>query len=75
VSVTIHWRPATDIGKSFDGGTSKTLEILKSVFGKRIILAHVDSLRAMAAATNDQFYNEVADIVERVGEIEIWGEY
>ena len=75
MSVRIHWRPATDKGKSFEHGTSTTLERLVRAFGHCLDETHVPKLRAMAIAAEDSFYNEVADIVEQVGTIEIWGEY
>jgi len=75
MSVTIHWRPTTDKGRYFEGGTSSSLDVLKRTFGSTIGESDVKALRAMAKAANDQFYNEVADIVQQIGEIEIWGEY
>jgi hypothetical protein len=74
LSVTVHWRPASDTGNSFDRGTSDQLEILKKHFGTTITQDDVKALRAMAAvALGGDFFEEVADTVERVGAIEIWG--
>ncbi len=75
MSVTICWRPTSEIPKHFEGGTSSSLEVLKGVFHGKISEKHVDTLRAMAASARDEFYNEIADKVEQVGEIEFWGEY
>ena len=75
MSVTICWRPASDKGKSFEGGTSSSFDTMKETFGSVIQPSDVVALRAMARAARDEFYNEVADIVENVGAIEVWGEY
>ncbi len=75
MSVTIHWRPSTDKGKHFKTGVSRNLEVLKDAFGKEVGENDVHSLRVMAKASRDEFYDEVADIVEQVGSIEFWGEY
>lgn len=75
MSVTIHWRPTTDKGKHFKNGTSTSLANLKRAIGSTIGPADIDKLHAMAIAAEDAFFSEVAEIVERVGEIEIWGEY
>lgn len=75
MSVTINWRPTNMNNKHFDGGTSSSLEVLKRTFGQTIEPANIPALRGMATATNDKFYDEVADVVEQVGEIEIWGTY
>lgn len=73
MSVTIHWRPTADQGKHFSGGTSTSLEKLKTVFGNVIRAEDAVKLRAMETASDDSFYGEVASIVETVGEIEFWG--
>lgn len=75
MSVNIHWRPASDSGKSFDGGTSSSLKRLDEVFSGEIKEEDLEKLRAMAIAADDGFYNEVADIVEQVGSIKFWGEW
>jgi hypothetical protein len=75
VSVTICWRPASDTGKHFEGGTSNSLAKLKSVFGGVIREKDIPTLRAMAVAASDEFYSEVADVVENVGDIHFWGEH
>lgn len=71
MSVSIHWRPIGDQNKHFSGGTSTSLDILKSTFGLMISENDVRTLRAMAKL--DPFYDEVADIVEQVGSIQVWG--
>jgi len=75
MSVVIHWRPVSDKGKAFSTGTSKELEVVKDIFGSQIESKDTDKLRAMAAVGSYDFYNELADLVEQVGTIEIWGEY
>jgi hypothetical protein len=75
MSVSIHWRPATDSGKTFSSGTSDQLEKLQKVFGNGLSQEDITVLRAMAVAASTTFYDEVADIVENVGAIEIWGEW
>lgn len=73
MSVAIHWRPLGDQGKIFRGGTSTSLEILKRTFGNELIENAIPVLRGMAEL--DKFYDEVADIVETVGAIKVWGVY
>lgn len=75
MSVTIHWRPTSKKDKYFRGGTGTSLQILKDTFGDTLGEADVKALRAMANAAKDEFYNEVADIIEQVGEIQIYGEW
>ena len=75
MSITIRWRPATDNGRAFTSGTSHSFECLKEACGQVVEPHHVPMLRAMARAARDTFYDEVADIVERNGKIEIWGTY
>lgn len=75
MSVTIHWRPTEDRGRHFSGGTSESLDRLKTVFGRVIHKNQAVTLRAMEVASNNAFYGEVASVVEEIGEIEFWGEY
>lgn len=75
MSCSIHWRPASDTGKHFRNGTSTTLGNLHKTFGNTIRESDVPALRAMHNATGDRFYEEVADTIEQVGDIEVWGEY
>lgn len=75
MSVTIHWRPIDDKRSHFRGGTTTSLDRLKKIFGNTIKPSHVETLRAMGIAAQDGFYDEVADLVEHIGAIEIWGEY
>lgn len=75
MSVTVHWRPVGQKNKYFEKGTSTSFDKLKRAFGSQIDDEHVASLRAMAIATDDPFYDEVADTVLRIGSIEIWGEH
>jgi hypothetical protein len=75
MSVTIYWRPTAKGDKHFRNGTSTSLEKIKLMFGSRLTTNHVLALRAMTEASDDTFYREVADVVEKEGEIEIWGEY
>jgi len=73
--VTIFWRQLSENVSHFNGGTSDTLDVLKRVFGSQIRKSDVRTLEAMAVSASDEFYAEVADIVRRNGDIEIWGEY
>lgn len=76
MAVTVHWRPAADIGNSFQGGTSGQLDALTKHFGNTLTEHDVKALRAMAeVALGGDFFNEVADTIERVGAIEIWGKW
>lgn len=75
MSVTIHWKPANKQEKHFSGGTSSSLRALKETFGDEIGAHDVPTLRAMAKAANDKFYDEVANTVEQIGAITFWGEY
>lgn len=75
MSITIHWRPETDKGKHFRSGTSTSFQRLKDVFGTTIRVKDIPALRAMAVAAQDDFYTEVSDMVERVGDIIVWGEH
>jgi hypothetical protein len=75
MSVAIHWRPASEKSNRFNGGTSTSLEKLHKAIGDRIGRDDIRTLRAMAVATDDEFFAEVADVVEQVGEINVWGEW
>jgi hypothetical protein len=76
MSVSIHWRPTSDAGTSFNSGTSDDFHKLEEVFPGNVIPAGVGAmLRAMETASGSKFYGEVADIVEQVGAIEFWGVY
>ena len=55
--------------------SEKPLDALQHVFGGTITKADIPRLRAMAAATRDSFYTEVAEVVERVGAIEFFGQW
>lgn len=75
MSVTIHWRPVSEKSAYFRSGTSTSLDKLKRTFGNRITEADMPALHSMCIAASDPFYDEVAQIIERVGEIEVWGEH
>lgn len=76
MTVSIHWRPADDKGTRFRGGLSYDLETLKKIFpGGRIEAKDAPTLRAIAKATERDFFNEVADVVECNVAIEYWGEW
>lgn len=77
MSVTVCWKPISKNSKNFAGGTSSSFAVLKTIFGDAPHLHDVDvpRLRAMAVAANDKFYDEIADTIERVGAIEVWGEW
>ena len=76
MSVTIFWRPLNLEDKRFSG-TSNNLKVLKEVFGGNnpIRKQNIETLRAMARASNDPFYDAVADAIYQHGDIEIWGDY
>jgi len=76
MSASIRWRPTSDKGKCFHNGTSSSFDRLRRALGgSEFGPEHVMQLRAMAIAAADPFYNEVADVIENVGSIEIWTEY
>lgn len=76
MSVTIKYRPASDGGKSFGCGTSSDLTALERVFGTKIDEKDVPQLRAMAQVGGGYpFYDKVADVIEKVGAISVWGEW
>ena len=70
MSVRIHWRQTSDQGKAFSGGTSTSLDILQGM-GNILGQDKIPVLRGMGKL--DKFYDEVADAIESVGEIEVWG--
>lgn len=81
MSVNIYWRTIPK-GRSFKGSyTSSDLAALADTFGggnTPVQLTKEDAsiLRAMARASgNREFYDDIADTVERVGEIEVYGEW
>lgn len=83
MSVTISWRTVPK-GRPFKGGSynSKDLVALADTFGRGdvhspIRLGPKDApiLRAMSRAGNREFYESIAETVERVGEIEVYGEW
>jgi hypothetical protein len=51
------------------------LNALLESCGSELAERHVPILRAMAVAARDPFFSEVADKIEQIGEIEVWGEY
>lgn len=77
MSVNLRWRP-TEGGKSFRGGTSSDLEVLRETFGDPIVIdeSSLPILRAMQrVATYKPFYDELIDAVEKAGSITVWGEW
>jgi hypothetical protein len=74
MSVTVCWRPIKGT-KSFGGGRTDSLNALLESCGSELAERHVPILRAMAVAARDPFFSEVADKIEQIGEIEVWGEY
>lgn len=78
MSVTICWRQIPENCKHFSGGTSTSWDRIKRTFGETrggtlLGAGDIPRLRAMAVASDDEFYNEIADIIEKVGAIELWG--
>lgn len=75
MSVSIFWRPSLS-GMRFKGGTDADLEALTEIFSGYIPSGSGDLLRSLGRALKSQeFYNEVADVVDRHGAIKFWGEY
>lgn len=75
MSIRIHWRPYSQETAHFNGGSTSTLEKVKQALGTTITKENVPTLYAMTIASDDPFYEEIAKVVEKVGVIEIWGEY
>ena len=75
MTVTINWRPVATNERHFREGTSSDLKALEATFGKRINLGDLNTLRAMAAASGNMFYTEVAEAVEQHECIEFWGSW
>jgi len=79
MSVTICWRPTRDSDNHFSGGVSSDLEALKEAFPSGTIQRNeicMAVLKGLQASDRRRtFYDDVARIVEEVGEIEFWGEY
>lgn len=75
MSVTIHWKPLSTKERYFKSGTGSDLTVLDETFGREISVHDVPTLRAMARAARNEFFNEVADEIEKVGDIKVWGEY
>jgi hypothetical protein len=72
MSVTICYAPKCKEG-TFRGGTSTTLDVLTQEFGREIDERDIPRLRAMGRL--DKFFDEVADAVEKYGEIAIIPRY
>jgi len=76
MSVTIHYRIKSKEDPHFQEGVSDDLMVLERVFpGGHIEPSDVITLRAMAIATRTEFFNEVAETVNRVGAIEVYGKW
>lgn len=76
MSCRVKWQSVGDNGKNFkNGAQSKQLDILNKVFGSFISRNDAKTLRAMSRASDDKLYDEIADLVENIGDIKIWGEY
>lgn len=70
MSATICWKPVTQKERHFEGGTSSSYEKLSKTFGSEISKYDIQKLRGMGIF--DDFYNEVADTIEKVGNIQVW---
>lgn len=75
MSVSICWEPESTNSRSFETGGSTEMEALQKAFGKRIVVGDIPTLRGMSIATGNEFYDEVADAIEKYGNINVWGEY
>jgi hypothetical protein len=74
MSVTVCWRPSKGT-QYFEGGRPDSLAAVLEACGRALTANHIPILRAMAVAARDPFFAEVADKIEQVGAIEVWGEY
>lgn len=75
MSASLCWRPVSDTGKHFKSGTSRAFDKLVDHLRNEVGASDVPALRAMAAASGDEFYNEVADTIESVGDIVLFKVY
>lgn len=77
MSVTICWRPVEKNRHRFEHGASTSWARLQEVFGNDPTLgpSHVPMLIAMSKAADNEFYREIAERIEAVGEIALWGEW
>lgn len=74
MSTHVCWCPRDTPARRFTSGTSTSLDRVCRALGAALSEAHIPALRAMAIAAEDSFYAEIADVIERVGPIKIWGE-
>jgi len=75
MTVTICWRPIGQKNRRFNKGVSSQLNILHDIFGTSIPIKAIFTLRAMEKVCGTGFYGEVADILEKHGEINVWGSH
>lgn len=75
MSVTIYYRMVSKTDPHFNAGTSSDLSVLESHFGGALEEKDIPALRAMAAIEGHGFFDEVADTIERVGSIEVYGRW
>ncbi len=86
MSLSLLWEPTEPHGQRVPGTglDSHVLKVLHETFdsgasspSNRVELktSHAFALRAMAAATGDTMYSEMATLVDTHGSIEVWGEH
>lgn len=75
MSISVLWEPVGAKKGRFENGTSSEYNAITKVIGNTISEEDIPILRAMAVAANSKFFDEVADIVEKIGGINIWSEY
>jgi hypothetical protein len=75
MSVTIFYQPTSKKYPNFHGGTSDDLRVIEKTFHGEISADNINALRALSSITQNPFWDEVADTVEKVGTIKVWGEW
>ncbi len=72
MSATIGWVPCSKGATSFESNYDSAIRetIIKS-FGNPIKANSIVKLRHFAEATGEEIYTEIADIIEKFGDIEI----
>lgn len=77
MGVSIMYKPVKNDGKAVGfGHRSTAMKAIEKLFGSpaKISAADSDKLYAMAEATGEQGYQDLADAAILHGEIEVWGE-
>lgn len=74
MSCAFYWQPVRERGVPIKRGTSSNIAKLNELFGAEpwvLDRAQTDVLRAMAVASGDGFYDELRDLVEEHGRIQV----